>query len=225
MRKYLNVFRFYYLDHSHNILNMLGEKLRQKLKKPLEEIGSLIAKTGINPNIFSSFAILWAVIAAYFIANEKLTVALIFVILATIWDGLDGSLARAGGKVSKFGNYLDAIIDRYVEIIIYLGFALSGFYVEAFLVVSGSLLVSFAKARTAIVTPIDNSHWPAIGERPDRLILLFIAMVISIFLPMVTISGLTISTMSLFLYIIAITVYIGSIQRIFYAKKIIEEKK
>ena len=50
------------------------------------------------------------------------------------------------------GNYLDAMIDRDVEIIIYLGFALSGFFIEAFLVVTGSLLVSYAKARTAALS-------------------------------------------------------------------------
>ena len=221
MIKYLNVFRFYYLYHSHNILNMLGEKLRQKLKKPLEKIGSLIAKTGINPNVFSSFAILWAVIAAYFIANENLTIALIFVILSSIWDALDGSLARVLGKTSKFGNYLDALIDRYVEIIIFFGFALAGFEIEAFLVISGSLVVSYAKARTAIITQVDNHGWPTIGERLDRLVLLVIGMTISIFLPTITILEFTFATISFFLYLIAIVVYVGSIQRIFYAKKII----
>lgn len=201
---------------------MLGAKFRENLRKPLEKIGLLIAKTGINPNIFSSFALVLAVIAAYFIANKNITMGIVFVIITAIWDALDGSLARAERKVTKFGNYLDAMIDRYVEIIIYLGFALSGFFIEAFLVVSGSLLVSYAKARTAIVVPIGNSHWPAIGERPDRLILLVSSMIISIFLPEISALGFTVSSMSFFLYLIAIMVYVGSIQRIFYARNIIK---
>jgi phosphatidylglycerophosphate synthase len=202
---------------------MLGAKFREKLRKPLEKIGLLMAKTGINPNVFSSFAFLWAIIAAYFIANENMTMGLVFVIITAIWDALDGSLARAEKKVTKFGNYLDAMIDRHVEIIIYLGFALSGFFIEAFLVVSGSLLVSYAKARTALVVPIDNHDWPAIGERPDRLILLVISMIITIFLPEISALGATISSMSFFLYLIAIMVYVGSIQRILYARKIIKK--
>lgn len=202
---------------------MLGAKFRDKLRKPFEKIGSLLAKTGINPNIFSSFALLWAVIAAYYIANKNITMGLVFVIITTIWDALDGSLARAEKKVTKFGNYLDAMIDRYVEIIIYLGFALAGFQIEAFLVVSGSLLVSYAKARTAIVVPIGNQDWPAMGERPDRLILLIVGMIMGIFLPMISLLGYVISSMSLFLYIIAIMVYVGSIQRVFYARNIIKK--
>jgi len=145
--------------------------------------------------------------------------------LSSIWDALDGSLARVLGKTSKFGNYLDALIDRYVEIIIFFGFALAGFEIEAFLVISGSLVVSYAKARTAIITQVDNHGWPTIGERLDRLVLLVIGMIISIFLPTITILEFTVATTSFFLYLIAIVVYVGSIQRIFHAKKIIRETK
>ena len=202
---------------------MLSGKLRKKLEKRIEAISSLIARTGINPNVFSSIALVWAVLAAYFIANMYMVSGLIFVVLAAIWDAFDGSLARVAHKVTKFGNYLDAMIDRYVEIIILLGFAFSGFFIESFLVVSGSLLVSYAKARTAIVVPIGNHDWPAIGERFDRLSLLVIGMAISIFFPAVAISELEFSTMSFFLYFIAAVVYIGSVQRIFYAKDIINK--
>ena len=206
-------------------IKMLGGKLRKKLEKRLEAISSLIAGTGINPNIFSSISLVWAVLAAYFIANMYMVSGLIFVVLAAIWDAFDGSLARVAHKVTKFGNYLDAMIDRYVEIIILLGFAFSGFFIESFLVVSGSLLVSYAKARTAIVVPIGNHDWPAIGERFDRLSLLVIGMAISIFFPAVAISELEFSTMSFFLYFIAAVVYIGSIQRIFYAKSLINKNR
>jgi|TARA_B100001964_G_scaffold223674_2_gene269813 phosphatidylglycerophosphate synthase len=202
---------------------MFGKKFRMNLKKPLYKIGSLIAKTGIDPNVFSLIAILWAFVAAYFLAIGNVIAALIFILLAAVWDSLDGSVARAMGKETKFGNYLDAIIDKYVEVIIYFGFALSGFFIETFLVMSGSLLISYAKARTAIVVPIDNHDWPAIGERLDRLMLLIIAIVISIFVPNITILDLTIPSISIFLYLIAIVVYIGSIQRIIYAKKIIDK--
>ena len=202
---------------------MLGSKLRKKLEKRLEAISSLIARTGINPNVFSSIALVWAVLAAYFIANMYMVSGLIFVVLASIWDAFDGSLARVTHKVTKFGNYLDAMIDRYVEIIILLGFAFSGFFIESFLVVSGSLLVSYAKARTAIVVPIGNHDWPAIGERFERLALLVVAMIITLFYPIVNISGFTVSSLSLFLYLISVMAYFGSAQRIFYAKKIIEK--
>ena len=204
---------------------MLGTKFRNKFENPLNKIGLLIAKTGINPNIFSSFALLWAAIAAYFIANKNIIVGLMFVLLAAIWDALDGSLARMAKKVTKFGNYIDSLTDRYVEIIIYLGFALAGFYIEAFLVVTGSLLVSYAKARTALVIPIDNRDWPTIGERFERLFFLIIVMFVSTFIPDITLVGYSISSMSFFLYLIAIMVYMGGIHRIIYARNLIKRIK
>ena len=162
---------------------MLGTILRSKFVKPLYKIGVIIGKTGINPNMFSIIAIAFAIAAAYFLATQNYVFGLVFVIIASCWDCLDGSVARAQGKVSKFGNYLDALIDKYVEIIIYFGFVLAGFSVEAFLVITGSLVLSYAKPRTAIVVHIDNHDWPAIGERPDRMMLLIMIIIIGIFLP------------------------------------------
>ena len=202
---------------------MLGGKLRKKLEKQLEGTSLVIAKTGINPNVFSSIALVWAALAAYFIANIYMVSGLIFVVLAAIWDALDGGLARVTHKVTKFGNYLDAMIDRYVEVIILLGFAFAGFWIESLLVISGSLLISYAKARTAIVVPIGNHDWPAIGERFERLLLLVIALAISIFLPTINLMGFSIPTLSFFLYLIAAMVYIGGVQRIFYAKNLINK--
>ena len=202
---------------------MLGGKLRKRLEKQLEGASLVIAKAGINPNVFSSIALIWAALAAYFIANMDMVSGLIFVVLAAIWDALDGGLARVTHKVTKFGNYLDAMIDRYVEVMILLGFAFAGFWIESILVISGSLLISYAKARTALVVPIDNHDWPAIGERFERLLLLVIALAISIFLPALNLMGFGISTLSFFLYLIAAMVYIGGIQRIFYAKNLINK--
>ncbi len=201
---------------------MLGAKLRSKFVKPLYKVGAVIGMTGINPNVFSIIALVFAGVAAYFLAVQDYLLGLIFVILASGWDCLDGSVARAQGKVSKFGNYLDALIDKYVEIIIYFGFALGGFSVEAYLVITGSLVLSYAKPRAAIVVPIDNRDWPAIGERSDRLLLLILILIFGILLPEFTIDTYTFSTVSMMLYLLAAVVYSGSVQRILYAKRIIK---
>jgi phosphatidylglycerophosphate synthase len=201
---------------------MLGAKLRKLVGIVLEKVGFIIAKTGVDPNIFSSLAIIWAAITSYFIVNGNMITALIFGVIASIWDSLDGGVARAQNKSSKFGMYIDGMIDKIVEIIIYLGFVLAGFVTESFLVMSGSLFISYAKTRTALVVPIDNHDWPAIGERLDRLILLGVSIGVSIFFPTIMIFGTVFSTLSLSLYLIAAIVFIGAIQRVFYAKKIID---
>jgi archaetidylinositol phosphate synthase len=201
---------------------MLGGDLRAIFSKYMDMIGGVIGKTGINPNLFSLLALPIAGIAAYFLSRKEFLIGMIFVFFAMIWDALDGGVARTQKKASKFGNYLDALLDRFIEIIIYLGIALAGYYLESFLVITGSLVLSYAKPRTALLVKIDNHDWPAIGERVDRLILLFIGLVLRIIIPSFRVGDYIVYTFSVILYLIAAVVYIGSIQRIFYAKKIID---
>ena len=106
---------------------MLGQHLRKKTQRIFKDIGRFISKTGIPPNAMTLIAILFAAISAYFIIQQKNFLALIFVILTGLWDLFDGAVARAQNKATKFGNYLDAMTDRFVEIIIYFGFAFIGY--------------------------------------------------------------------------------------------------
>jgi len=134
-------------------------------------------------------------------------------------DSLDGTLAILSNKKTLFGNYFDAVTDRYRELIFYIGFAISGFYLETFFAATGSMMISYVKARTALTIKIDNVDWPAIGEMLDRLSLLIIGMTLAVFLPQV----LNFSTISLTLWFIALVTNIGAIQRIFYAKNLIRK--
>ena len=202
---------------------MLDSLLRKRTKKYIDVVGSFIGKTKINPNIFSSIVLIWTFFAFVFLIKELYSHALVFIIIASVWDAIDGSVARMQNKTSKWGNYFDAILDRSVEIIIYMGFALSGYAIEAFLIISGSLLISYAKARAALIVPINNNNWSALGDRADRLIILIIILILNIFSPTLTILNNTFSTLSLGFYTLIVIIFIGTIQRIIYAKKIIEK--
>ena len=142
--------------------------------------------------------------------------------LACLWDTIDGGVARAQKRVTKFGYYLEGIIDKWVEVIIYLGLAVSGYALEAFLVISASLLLSFAKPRAAMVVPLGEHDWPAIGERFERLLLLNVGLLVSLFWPVVHLGRHTLPTLALFLRALFVMVLVGGVQRILYAKKIIE---
>ncbi len=200
---------------------MLGGELRSVFSSLIDSIGKIIAKTNVSPNFFTLLALPIAMIAAYYLSLNNI-VGLIFLAISLLWDAIDGAVARAQKKESKFGNYLDALLDRYIETIIYFGIALSGYYIESFLVITGSMVLSYAKPRTALLVKIDNHDWPAIGERVDRLILLFVGLILKFTFPFFKLGNYLVDTFSIVLYILAIVVYIGSVQRIFYAKKIID---
>ncbi|MBI2112374.1 CDP-alcohol phosphatidyltransferase family protein [Candidatus Woesearchaeota archaeon] len=197
---------------------MLGLYLREKTEKISSFFAQGLIKLRISPNMLTISSIFLALGAAYFLSKQRFGWGLLFVILASFWDVLDGSLARSSGKVTKFGNYLDAMIDRWVEVLFYFGLALAGFKIEAFLVATGSVIHSYAKARLALVIPTTNREWPAIGDRTDRLVLLIILLVIRSIIP-------SNALFSKLLFAQATIIGIGIIQRMIYAHQVIKEKR
>ena len=80
----------------------------------------------------------------------------VFTLLTGLCDTLDGTLARALGQTRKFGAFLDSVLDRYTELIIYLGiwcyFYRQGatrplISLTILLILFGSLMVSYTRAR------------------------------------------------------------------------------
>lgn len=92
---------------------------------------------------------------------------------ALLFDTMDGQVARAQGTSSRFGGYLDAVIDRYQEIVIYLAIgAVLDQWLLAFLIITGSMSTSYNKARVALEVDTDNKGWPDLLEKPMRLFIL-----------------------------------------------------
>ncbi len=201
---------------------MLGADLRERTASFTAPVGRFIARSGIPPNAFTLLAIPVAGIAAVAFAGGHLALGATFMLLAFVTDAFDGAVARAQKRVSKFGNYLDAMVDKYVEIIPFVGLAILGYGLESFLVISGSLVLSYAKPRAALVVVLDNHDWPAIGERIDRTALIVAGILLAWIWPSFTLGGVTFNTLSTALYLVTVVVFVGSVQRVLYAKKLIE---
>ena len=85
---------------------------------------------------------------------------------ASLCDALDGVVARVGGQVTKRGAYLDAMCDRYAEAMVVLTVAsVTGYWVLSSILLMGTMLVSYAKARAALEVPVSNMEWPDLMER------------------------------------------------------------
>lgn len=194
---------------------MIGKKLRKPSSGFFEKIAKLIMKMDIHPNYISVLALVPAFFAAYFVIIKSYYVAAAFVALTGIVDLLDGAVARAAKKITKFGSYLDAMIDRYVEVVIYFGFLIAGFYLGAFLALSGGILLSYAKARVALVKKISNDDWPSLGDRFEKFFILFLGLLLANYFDSIVV-------IACMLYLLALINHIGALQRIFYARKIIK---
>ncbi len=196
---------------------MLG-KLRPAISSFVNIIAYPFAAAKINPNLFSFCAVPLAIAAAYFMMQQQFYFTFIFSVLAVSIDLFDGAVARLQNKSTLFGNYFETMVDKLVEIILFIGAAFL-FPLAAISALGFSLFNSYAKPRVALVIITDNRDWPAIGEHGERMILLLAGILLSIF----SVSFLGHQILELLLWSIAVISLAGAFQRIFYAKKLIAE--
>jgi len=166
---------------------MLEEK-REKFKN-LENMTGKIFSKFLTPNQYTLTSLLFVVISFSFLINLNLVLALIFFLLASILDFIDGAVARFLQKATKRGAYLDTISDRYVEGIILLGFLflpLKVFFflpagVWIFLALFGSFLTTYSKAAAKEKGLIETEMKKGLLGRAERIILIFLAIFLGIF--------------------------------------------
>jgi phosphatidylglycerophosphate synthase len=133
-----------------------------------------IAASGVTPNQLSCCGLVLVLAnCALYLGHRSGYWLGVGVSLSCAFDALDGAVARQQGTTSRFGGYLDAVVDRYQEIAIcfVIGWV-SDWWPTVFTVVTGSLLTSYNKARVAIELPIDNRAWPDLLDRPRRMFIL-----------------------------------------------------
>ena len=196
---------------------MIAGKLRDSLNKAIfYPIGKKLSF--LSPNSITALTYPLCMIAGYFVYLQNYPLALLFIFLSSIVDNLDGAVAKANNKRTDFGSYFDAFTDRIQEFFILLGFALSGYAVEAFIAIAASFMVSYAKARAEMIKPLGNIDWPSIGERAERLIIIMATLLLTIFYP----RFFDFSMVSIGLWILTAVATIGTIQRFFFARNILK---
>lgn len=96
------------------------------------------------------------------------------VLFAGVFDMLDGQVARLGKMSSSFGALFDSVLDRYSELVLFLGIcyyliAHHYFYSSlfAFIAMIGSLMVSYTRARAE---GLGVECKEGLMQRPERVI-------------------------------------------------------
>lgn len=164
-------------------------KRREKFSGLSARLGRTFGSAGLTANNYTALALIFVVISAYFIISGNFLCAALFFAIASFFDVVDGSVARFQKKESKSGAYLDSVSDRYVEGIFAVALALvalPAFYLPAFfwimLYLFGSMMTTYARA-VAAEKSITKDLRGGLLERSDRLILLFVGIVLGYFAP------------------------------------------
>lgn len=142
----------------------------------------------ISPNTLTVYAFLCAIFTGlFFFMSEPadlrpayLFVALIFLCLNALFDALDGRVAKLWKKDSRRGDFLDHLLDRYADIFIIGGIALSPYcdVFLGFLALLGVLMTSYVGTQ-AEATGSGRIYAGMMG-RADRLVILIVAVLVQI---------------------------------------------
>jgi len=130
------------------------DRARRFLAWFVDPATALLLRLGVTPNAITLAGLLVNVCVAILVASGNLTAAGIVLLASGLFDGLDGALARRIGVTSKFGAFLDSMIDRYSEAFVLFGLLVytgdHGLWLEqrlVYFILVGSLLVSYARSR------------------------------------------------------------------------------
>lgn len=164
------------------------------------KIGIAFSRVGLSPNAWTVLALIPAFIGFLSLIYSELLYATLLFILSGFIDAIDGAVARVTGAVTNLGAFLDGIIDRYVEILLYLGLlfflinnSLQEFFIPhiywVLLLVFGATMTTFVRAyadhRKVVTEPEDHRRMGGLLERAERLTILFGGMLLGSFYPVV----------------------------------------
>lgn len=234
---------------------MAQKQLRDKLQKSIYVVINPLVKglikIGFTPNLVTITGLILNVgVAIIFIKGAEegnrgdlsyVGWAGALILFAGLFDMLDGQVARLGNMSSKFGALFDSVLDRYSELIMFLGicyYLISKHYfissLSAFIAMIGSMMVSYTRARSEGLG-IENKG--GVMQRPERVVLTglsaiacgvaahFIGGDYKLFVPFFRYH--IFETMTIFtlpLTIMAILTNITAIRRLMHAKKELDGK-
>ncbi len=167
-----------------SLRNPIPHRLPRELMDP---IGVAVARTGLTPNAISVIGVLGNIAAGVLAGAGWFAAAGVVMLVFSAVDLLDGAVARATGRATPFGAVFDATLDRVSEAAVLFGllwrFTGEGNRTESLLVfaaMTGSILVSYVKARAEVEGLLSREGW---FTRVERVIVLGIALIVGLATP------------------------------------------
>ncbi len=230
---------------------LMRDKLQQLIYVVINPLVRGLIKIGFTPNLVTITGLVLNIgVAIIFILGAEagnrgdlsyVGWAGVLILVAGLFDMLDGQVARLGNMSSTFGALFDSVLDRYSELFMFLGicyYLISHHYffssLFAFLALMGSMMVSYTRARSEGLG-IENKG--GVMQRPERVVLTglsamacgiaghFIGGDFKYFISTVPFHIFeTISIFTIPIFIMAILSNITALKRLFHAKKSLEGK-
>jgi CDP-diacylglycerol---glycerol-3-phosphate 3-phosphatidyltransferase len=160
---------------------MFGASIGRAAQRIIDAMVRWLAKGHISPNILTVIGVSLNVGCGLLFGMGRFFWAGIALVVANLFDMLDGQVARLSGRVTRFGGFLDSSLDRLSDMVVFVG--LMVFYardtelhstLNVFLAgagLMGSVMVSYASARAESLIPKCDVGFL---RRPERVVLFII---------------------------------------------------
>src|SRR6266581_6148291 len=160
---------------------MFGASIGRGAQRIIDAMVRWLAYGHINPNVLTVIGVAINVLSGLLFGFGQFFWAGIVLIVANLFDMLDGQLARMSGRVTSFGGFLDSSLDSLSDMVVFVG--LMVFYardtqfhstLNVFLAgagLMGSVMVSYASARAESLIPKCDVGFL---RRPERVVLFII---------------------------------------------------
>jgi CDP-diacylglycerol--glycerol-3-phosphate 3-phosphatidyltransferase len=188
---------------------MLRDIVEKRIQPPLTALARVLIRRNISPTLLTLTGLGINLVAALLYFRGWIPAAGIVVVIAGLFDMLDGAVARGSGKASPFGGFTDSVVDRYSDFLMFGGvlayYARQGdllMTLVSAVVLCGAFLVSYVRARAELVIPKC-----AVGlmERPERIIVLA--------------AGSLFGLLAAAVWFLAVTTHITALHRIFFTRR------
>jgi CDP-diacylglycerol--glycerol-3-phosphate 3-phosphatidyltransferase len=145
---------------------------------PLRGIIAVSVGLRIHPNVLTVVGVVINMVAAYLLGNGHFRWAGVAMLVANIFDYIDGKVARESGRESAFGGFWDSVMDRFSDITLFIGLIYLYAHLErpdyviiCALAMMFSVMTSYTRARAESL--IEKCK-VGFMERPERIVLFMI---------------------------------------------------
>lgn len=159
----------------------ISNQTRDRVRGIFEPVALALGRLGLSPDALTLIGFAITVGGAALVALQHWTLGGIVVLLGGIFDMFDGTLARATGRVSRWGAFMDSVFDRAGEAIVYVGIVVGAALAEhtrvpilATAAMGAAFMVSYVRARSEGLGFTAGKGMAAVGLMPRevRLVIL-----------------------------------------------------
>ena len=162
---------------------------RDRVKGAFEPVALAMGRAGLTPDALTLIGFGITVIGAVIVSQQLWLLGGLVVFVGGAFDLFDGTLARATGKASRLGAFLDSVFDRWGEALVYLGIVVAGsdfagsgsLAVLAAFAMGSAFMVSYTRAKSEGLGFTAGTGMAAIGIMPRevRLVILSLGLVLA----------------------------------------------